>query len=71
MYLQRLERQTRAMDQAQYVEFCESRQLSFGKTLIKLLSTSIIIIVLGKSGKKHTDVVYVASLCYPILLDCM
>lgn len=29
--LQRLERQTRAMDQAQYSEFCESRQLSFGE----------------------------------------
>ena len=32
---QRLERQTRAMDQAQYAEFCESRQLSFGEIQIK------------------------------------
>lgn len=31
--LQRLERQTRNMDPAQYAEFCESRQLSFGKIL--------------------------------------
>lgn len=31
LYLQRLERLTQNMDQAQYAEFCESRQLSFGK----------------------------------------
>lgn len=30
--LQRLERQTRNMDPAQYSEFCESRHLSFGKS---------------------------------------
>ncbi|XP_034537413.1 transcription initiation protein SPT3 homolog [Notolabrus celidotus] len=29
--MERLERQTRSMDQAQYSEFCESRQLSFAK----------------------------------------
>ena len=29
--LQRLERQTRLMDQTQYSDFCESRQLSFGE----------------------------------------
>ncbi|KAM4607057.1 transcription initiation protein SPT3 homolog isoform 2-T2 [Polymixia lowei] len=33
--LERLERQTRAMDQAQYSEFCESRQLSFAKKASK------------------------------------
>lgn len=33
--MERLERQTRAMDQAQYVEFCESRQLSFAKKASK------------------------------------
>ncbi|XP_035760670.1 transcription initiation protein SPT3 homolog, partial [Neolamprologus brichardi] len=31
--MERLERQTRNMDPAQYAEFCESRQLSFGKIL--------------------------------------
>lgn len=35
VYVQRLERQTRAMDPNHYSEFCESRQLSFGKILIK------------------------------------
>lgn len=30
--IQRLERHTRNMDTAQYTEFCESRQLSFGET---------------------------------------
>lgn len=34
LYLQRLERQTQNMDQAQYAEFCESRQLSFGEIVI-------------------------------------
>ncbi|XP_029962618.1 transcription initiation protein SPT3 homolog isoform X1 [Salarias fasciatus] len=33
--LERLERQTRAMDQTQYSEFCESRQLSFAKKASK------------------------------------
>uniref|UniRef100_A0A3B4YIE6 SPT3 homolog, SAGA and STAGA complex component n=1 Tax=Seriola lalandi dorsalis TaxID=1841481 RepID=A0A3B4YIE6_SERLL len=33
--LERLERQTRNMDQAQYSEFCESRQLSFAKKASK------------------------------------
>ncbi|KAG8000340.1 Transcription initiation protein SPT3-like protein, partial [Nibea albiflora] len=33
--MERLERQTRAMDQAQYSEFCESRQLSFAKKASK------------------------------------
>ncbi|XP_033468910.1 transcription initiation protein SPT3 homolog isoform X2 [Epinephelus lanceolatus] len=33
--LERLERQTRTMDQAQYSEFCESRQLSFAKKASK------------------------------------
>uniref|UniRef100_UPI0037E858E8 transcription initiation protein SPT3 homolog n=1 Tax=Semicossyphus pulcher TaxID=241346 RepID=UPI0037E858E8 len=33
--IERLERQTRAMDQAQYLEFCESRQLSFAKKASK------------------------------------
>lgn len=33
--LERLERQTRHMDQAQYSEFCESRQLSFAKKASK------------------------------------
>lgn len=33
---QRLDRQTRNMDQAQYSEFCESRQLSFGKMFLFL-----------------------------------
>lgn len=37
LYLQRLERQTRNMDQAQYTEFCESRQLSFGEIWIILI----------------------------------
>lgn len=31
VYLQRLEKQTRNMDSAQYADFCESRQLSFCK----------------------------------------
>lgn len=34
LYLQRLERHTQNMDQAQYTEFCESRQLSFGEIVI-------------------------------------
>lgn len=34
LYLQRLERYTQNMDQAQYAEFCESRQLSFGEIVI-------------------------------------
>ncbi|KAM8858445.1 transcription initiation protein SPT3 homolog isoform 2-T2 [Spinachia spinachia] len=33
--MERLERQTRAMDQTQYAEFCESRQLSFAKKASK------------------------------------
>ncbi|CAK6980214.1 transcription initiation protein SPT3 homolog [Scomber scombrus] len=33
--MERLERQTRAMDPAQYSEFCESRQLSFAKKASK------------------------------------
>ncbi|XP_047460051.1 transcription initiation protein SPT3 homolog isoform X2 [Mugil cephalus] len=33
--MERLERHTRAMDQAQYSEFCESRQLSFAKKASK------------------------------------
>ncbi|XP_051815663.1 transcription initiation protein SPT3 homolog isoform X2 [Acanthochromis polyacanthus] len=33
--MERLERQTRNMDQAQYSEFCESRQLSFAKKASK------------------------------------
>ncbi|XP_018516374.2 transcription initiation protein SPT3 homolog isoform X1 [Lates calcarifer] len=33
--MERLERQTRSMDQAQYSEFCESRQLSFAKKASK------------------------------------
>ncbi|XP_076598994.1 transcription initiation protein SPT3 homolog isoform X4 [Chaetodon auriga] len=33
--MERLERQTRAMDQTQYSEFCESRQLSFAKKASK------------------------------------
>ncbi|XP_068424406.1 transcription initiation protein SPT3 homolog [Clinocottus analis] len=33
--LERLERQTRAMDHGQYAEFCESRQLSFAKKASK------------------------------------
>ncbi|XP_071336006.1 transcription initiation protein SPT3 homolog [Trachinotus anak] len=33
--MERLERQTRTMDQAQYSEFCESRQLSFAKKASK------------------------------------
>ncbi|XP_054654928.1 transcription initiation protein SPT3 homolog isoform X1 [Dunckerocampus dactyliophorus] len=33
--LERIERNTRAMDQAQYSEFCESRQLSFAKKASK------------------------------------
>ncbi|XP_071393162.1 transcription initiation protein SPT3 homolog isoform X2 [Centroberyx affinis] len=33
--LERLERQTRTMDQTQYSEFCESRQLSFAKKASK------------------------------------
>ncbi|KAM6956239.1 transcription initiation protein SPT3 homolog [Aplochiton taeniatus] len=33
--LERLEKQTRTMDQAQYSEFCESRQLSFAKKASK------------------------------------
>ncbi|XP_020511007.1 transcription initiation protein SPT3 homolog isoform X2 [Labrus bergylta] len=33
--MERLERQTRMMDQAQYSEFCESRQLSFAKKASK------------------------------------
>ncbi|KAM9344632.1 transcription initiation protein SPT3 homolog [Symphorus nematophorus] len=33
--MERLERQTRAMDQAHYNEFCESRQLSFAKKASK------------------------------------
>ncbi|TNN62803.1 Transcription initiation protein SPT3 [Liparis tanakae] len=33
--MERLERQTRAMDQGQYSEFCESRQLSFAKKASK------------------------------------
>ncbi|CAJ1066767.1 transcription initiation protein SPT3 homolog [Xyrichtys novacula] len=33
--MERLERQTRTMDQAQYYEFCESRQLSFAKKASK------------------------------------
>uniref|UniRef100_A0AAY5KP85 SPT3 homolog, SAGA and STAGA complex component n=1 Tax=Esox lucius TaxID=8010 RepID=A0AAY5KP85_ESOLU len=33
--LERLERQTRGMDNAQYIEFCESRQLSFAKKASK------------------------------------
>lgn len=35
LIFQRLERQTRNMDQAQYAEFCESRQLSFGKFILE------------------------------------
>lgn len=38
LYLQRLERHTQNMDQAQYAEFCESRQLSFGEIVIIWLS---------------------------------
>lgn len=34
VHLQRIERQTQNMDQAQYAEFCESRQLSFGEIVI-------------------------------------
>ncbi|KAM8852746.1 transcription initiation protein SPT3 homolog [Synchiropus picturatus] len=33
--MERLERQTRSMDQSQYLEFCESRQLSFAKKAAK------------------------------------
>lgn len=33
--IERLERQTRSMDQAQYLDFCESRQLSFAKKASK------------------------------------
>lgn len=38
LYLQRLERHTQNMDPAQYAEFCESRQLSFGEIVIIWLS---------------------------------
>lgn len=35
LLFQRSERQTRNMDQAQYAEYCESRQLSFGEFILE------------------------------------
>lgn len=52
--LQRLERQTRTMEPAQYSEFCESRQLSFGEInnpdIRKVLFVSIFSVFISASS---------------------